>query len=129
MVEFQGQSFKQTARAFNDVIYSAHNFFETQPVKNASLFFVRHVVHNWSDADAVRILTQLRQAATPTTKLVVIEGIVPNVSRIAEANEIPGASPKTAVAPLLSNYGVARSNVYLLDVDVGRSLPLIWRST
>ncbi|KAJ7289387.1 O-methyltransferase [Mycena rebaudengoi] len=102
----------------NMVEFQAHNFFESQPVKNASLFLLRHIVHNWSDADVVRILTHLRHAATPTTKLVLVEGIVPNVSRILEVNEIPGASPQTAPAPLLPNYGVAGSKVYLYDMHM-----------
>jgi hypothetical protein len=39
------------------------------------------VIHDWNDRDAARILTAIRKAAAPGTKLLLIECIVPEDSK------------------------------------------------
>lgn len=55
----------------------AHDIFTPQPVKNASVFLVKEVLHDWPDAYSLRLLTHLRQAATPSTRLVLLEAVIP----------------------------------------------------
>ncbi|GAA5992296.1 hypothetical protein JCM5350_000803 [Sporobolomyces pararoseus] len=55
------------------VKFQAQNFFEPQQVKDASVFVLRAILHDWPDSESIQILNHLRDAATPTTKLVVIE--------------------------------------------------------
>ena len=38
------------------ITYMQHNFFDPQPVHDASAFFIRQCVHNWPDAECIRIL-------------------------------------------------------------------------
>ncbi|KAJ7804660.1 S-adenosyl-L-methionine-dependent methyltransferase [Mycena leptocephala] len=59
------------------VTFEGHDFFKPQPVHNASVFFLRYIVHNWSDPYARKILTHLRGAATRDTTLVVVDHILP----------------------------------------------------
>ncbi|KAK6974529.1 O-methyltransferase-domain-containing protein [Favolaschia claudopus] len=103
MVEFQGL-----------------DFFGPQPVKNASIFMVRYVLHDWNDARAAQLLRRLREAAQPTTQLVVIEKIVSLASSISSGEEeaIPGAARPSAPAPLLPNWGVASTEAYFYDMAV-----------
>lgn len=54
----------------------AHDFFTTQPVKNASVFILKHIIHNWPDAYASKILMRLREAAQKDTKLILIDNLV-----------------------------------------------------
>lgn len=99
-----------------------HDFFTPQPVKNASVFLVRYVVHDWSDERTLVIFKHLREAAQPTTKLVIIENII----RVAggaetedeEVKKIPGATRPTAQPPLLPNWGKAAGGVYYYDITV-----------
>ncbi|GAA6057243.1 hypothetical protein JCM3770_003819 [Rhodotorula araucariae] len=51
----------------------AHDFFTPQPVANADVFVLRFIIHDWSDAPATTILSHLAAAASPLTKLVLIE--------------------------------------------------------
>ncbi|KAJ7909834.1 O-methyltransferase [Mycena leptocephala] len=110
------------------VEFQAHNFLEPQPVKNAAAFLVRHVVHDWSDANVVIILTHLRAAALPSTKLVIIENITPSASggasTHAAVNAIPilGQPRKPASAPLLANFGMAGVPLYYYDLTVNNLL-------
>ncbi|KAJ7027376.1 O-methyltransferase [Mycena alexandri] len=97
---------------------------EPQPVKNASAFLLRNIVHNLSDADLVAMLTHLRTAALPTTRLVILEYIAVSASRGASphpyARHIPilGARRGNAPEPLLANYGVAGAPLYYYDLTV-----------
>jgi hypothetical protein len=47
----------------NDVFTTqAHDFFTPQPVKAARTYFLHSVLHDWGDADCLRILTNLKPA-------------------------------------------------------------------
>jgi hypothetical protein len=101
-------------------------------VKNAAAFLVRHVVHDWSDANVVIILTHLRAAALPSTKLVIIENITPSASggtsTNAAVNAIPilGQPRKAASAPLLPNFGMAGVPLYYYDLTVRFLFPRLF---
>ncbi|KAJ7457536.1 O-methyltransferase [Mycena galericulata] len=100
----------------------AHDFFEPQPVKDADVFMLRHVVHDWSDERTVKMLQRLRDVAKPTTQLVIIENIMPLVSGaesdIPRVKSIPGAIRSPAPSPLLPNYGVSSAQLYYYDITV-----------
>ncbi|MFT7582321.1 MAG: hypothetical protein ACI9MR_004003 [Myxococcota bacterium] len=42
----------------------------------ASWYVVRHVLHNWGDADATALLARVREAMAPGAKVLVIEGVL-----------------------------------------------------
>ncbi|KAJ6478630.1 O-methyltransferase [Mycena vitilis] len=101
----------------NLVEFQAHDFFKPQPVKDADCFMMRHITHDWDDEKTVHILRRLRDAAKPTTSLVLIEHIVPSVAEeSANIKAIPGAPRPTAPAPLLPNFGAASSAIYFRDL-------------
>ncbi|KAJ7309358.1 S-adenosyl-L-methionine-dependent methyltransferase [Mycena albidolilacea] len=103
---------------FGQVTFEGHDFFTPQPVHNASVFFLRYIVHNWSDPYVRKILTHLRGAATPDTTLVVVDHILPyacpqetlppDVATLSEALD-------TAAPPLLPNFGAANALGHSLD--------------
>ncbi|KAJ6604019.1 O-methyltransferase [Mycena sp. CBHHK59/15] len=106
------------------VEFQAHNFLEPQPVKDAAAFLVRHVVHDWSDANVIIMLKHLRDAALPTTKLVIIENILSVASggdsKNPKVNAIPidGVPRPGAAPPLLPNFGMAGVGLYYYDLTV-----------
>jgi hypothetical protein len=106
-----------------------HDFFTPQPLKDASVFLLRYILHDWPDELVVKILGHLRAAATPTTKLVIIEKIVPFASVedvvASKTKDIPGASRPTAESPLLPNWGAATADLYLYDLTVSEPA-LLW---
>ncbi|KAH7105014.1 S-adenosyl-L-methionine-dependent methyltransferase [Auriculariales sp. MPI-PUGE-AT-0066] len=104
------------------VTLAAHSFLEPQPVKDAAVFFLRNIMHNWPDAEATAILKHLRDAAVPATRLVLNDRIIPyatpstgNASGQA-VEKVPGVTLRAAPAPLLTNFGRASANVYGLDI-------------
>jgi ribosomal protein RSM22 (predicted rRNA methylase) len=51
------------------------NFFESVPASDA--YILKHIIHDWNDADAGRILTAIRKAAQPGAKLLLVEAVIP----------------------------------------------------
>lgn len=84
---------------------------------------MKHILHDWSAEWSIKILKQLRAAAQPNTKLVLLESIIPLACH-DPANEdgvdelIPGAKIAEAPAPLLPNYGEAKMMPYIADLGV-----------
>ncbi|KAJ7208208.1 S-adenosyl-L-methionine-dependent methyltransferase [Mycena pura] len=106
------------------VTFQGHDFFTPQPIKDAAVFLLRWIVHNWPDDRVVEFLQHLRASAQPTTRLVVIENVLsvacpPAASSDAEAERaIPGAARPKAPEPLLPNWGVGTAGAYYWDLIV-----------
>ncbi|KAM0793774.1 hypothetical protein ACM66B_001192 [Microbotryomycetes sp. NB124-2] len=58
----------------------AHDFFTPQPVKQAEVYFLRAIIHDWPDDEAKTILKHLADSAAPHTQLVVIEHVVTSLA-------------------------------------------------
>ena len=94
------------------VAIQKHDFFNPQPVKDAAVYFMRVVIHDWPDAKAKIILKQTRDAAAPSSKLVLLDSL--QNYTCAE----PG-KPKLAPEPLLANLGVAGAGFFTaLDIQM-----------
>ncbi|KLO13915.1 S-adenosyl-L-methionine-dependent methyltransferase [Schizopora paradoxa] len=89
------------------VTFQGHDFFAAQPVKNASVFFIKHVLHDWSDDSCLTILRALREAAGPDTKLVVMDKVLPYTCLDqGEGEDVPGYTKPKLPEPL-TNVGAA----------------------
>ncbi|KAJ6580434.1 O-methyltransferase [Mycena vulgaris] len=104
------------------VEFQVHDFFTPQPRKDAAVFLLRYIMHDWPDDKAAVILKHLRAVALPNARLVIVEKIVPFASAVdlggLKTQEIPGASRATAQAPLLPNWGAAAADIYLYDLTM-----------
>ncbi|KAF8581831.1 S-adenosyl-L-methionine-dependent methyltransferase [Ramaria rubella] len=101
------------------VQFQGHDFLDPQPCKEASVFLIRAVCHDWPDAFVVKILKHLRAVAKPGTKLVFGDHIIPYVCLDdTEASALPGAAKALAQPPLLANLGRASSIVYWVDLNM-----------
>lgn len=101
----------------------AHDFFNPQPVKDASVFLLKNVIHDWSDTYARRILLNLRNAAAPGTKLLLVESLIEyacrtHTSENSGSSPILGAAPLQAPEPLLANFGDINFMQYMTDISV-----------
>lgn len=60
------------------VEFQPYNFYDEQPVKGAACYYMRYIVHDWGNADGIRILTRVREAMKPGySKLLINEWVVP----------------------------------------------------
>lgn len=59
------------------ISFQAHDFFEEQPVKDADVYLLRLVLHDWSDKYATKIIKALVPALKPGAKVVVNDRVIP----------------------------------------------------
>ncbi|KAJ7496668.1 O-methyltransferase, partial [Mycena latifolia] len=118
------------------VSFQVHDFFGPQPIQNADIFMLRFICHDWSDPYTLKILKYLRDAAQNTTKLILIEHIIPFVcGEDGSYRHIPGAVPTSnPPKPLLANMGTVRMVPYLVDMQMmalfrgcERTFPHYWK--
>ncbi|KAF5372438.1 hypothetical protein D9757_009921 [Collybiopsis confluens] len=77
------------------------NFFESIPSADQDIYYLRNIVHNWPDADAAKILRNIRSVMGPRSRVLLHEYVLQNLNPAAKS--IMG--PETAPSPLLPNYG------------------------
>jgi len=107
------------ALASGRVKFEAHNFFDPQAIKNASIFMMRFVLHDWPLDDCRKILSLLRASAAPYTKLLLLEMVVPYATKsTGEFAHIPGGEIPDAPAPLLPNLGFVAGPIYMVDMQM-----------
>ncbi|EKG17245.1 O-methyltransferase family 2 [Macrophomina phaseolina MS6] len=64
----------------------AQDFFEEQPVKGARVYYLRRILHDWSDPSSVEILKRLADAMDPQhSRIVIAEQILPTKGVSAES--------------------------------------------
>jgi hypothetical protein len=59
------------------VTFQIYNFFTVKPVKNADVYFLCWILHDWSDKYAIRIIKALIPALQPGGKILTSEAIMP----------------------------------------------------
>ncbi len=105
----------------------AHDFVEPQPISGPSVFFMRMIMHDWSNDYCLKILSHLRSAAAPSTQLVIIDNIASYACPdTTSAQQTPGASTRLPPAPLLANKGEANVLAYLGDIQVNECCARFW---
>lgn len=101
------------------VTLMAHDFLGPQPVKDATVFLMRVVIHDWDDAKATVILKNLGKASTAETKLILVEQLIQPLCPVDQLTnvDVPGRGKDEMPAmraPLLSTAPAVMS--YLLDL-------------
>jgi len=107
-----------SALAGGMVTFQANSFFESQPVKGAAVYFMRSILHDWPDEKCVQILRILREAASPSSRVVVFDMLVPYACKydgpFAEAIGV-----QHAPYPLLPNLGLGAGGfVTMVDMQM-----------
>lgn len=52
------------------------DFFKSVPA-NADAYLLRHILHDWEDEDAIAILRKCREAMSPSSRILVLEMVIP----------------------------------------------------
>ncbi|KAH7048249.1 O-methyltransferase-domain-containing protein [Macrophomina phaseolina] len=66
------------------VTYQGHDFMEPQDVMDADIYLLRHVLHDWSDKYAAKILQKIVPAMKPGARILLNDAVLP------AAGELPG---------------------------------------
>lgn len=83
---------------------------------------MRMITHDWADSYCITILSHLRAAAGPHSRLIIVDAIVQYACEdTTVAKDIPGGleeEGRKAPEPLLPNWGHAALFRYLCDIQV-----------
>jgi len=91
-----------------------HDFMTPQPIKNAAVYFLRFIIHNWPDPEAKKILRNLRDAAGISSKLIIFDH---RAIYSCESLSYDPNSVQKAPYPLLANLGVGGAG-YATTLDI-----------
>ncbi|KAI0838918.1 S-adenosyl-L-methionine-dependent methyltransferase [Hypoxylon sp. FL0890] len=69
------------------VEFMAHDFLTEQPVRGADVYFLRWILHNWSDKYSIKILRNLIPALKPGAKIIVNDNVLPQPGTISKFQE------------------------------------------
>lgn len=98
-----------------------YNFFDEQPAKGAKAYYLRTVLHDWPDKQALRILARVREAMTPESFLLINEALVPETNR--------SLSSVVADLTMMTSYAAlerTQAQFEALLNDVGFELVNVW---
>ncbi|KAJ9497194.1 hypothetical protein LTR99_002013 [Exophiala xenobiotica] len=57
--------------------FMEHSFFNAQPVRGAAVYFLRMIMHDYSDEYALKILRPIVQSMSPHSKIVIMDQLMP----------------------------------------------------
>ena len=67
------------------ISFQPYDFFTPQPVKEADVYFLSHVLHDWSDEMALKILRQIVPAMKATSRILLLERVVAEFGEVSNA--------------------------------------------
>jgi demethylsterigmatocystin 6-O-methyltransferase len=65
------------APAVDGIEFQAHDFFTPQPIRGAKFYYFRHILHDWTDEDCVRILSNIAPVMGPESRILIDEVVLP----------------------------------------------------
>jgi hypothetical protein len=94
--------------------FKALDFFAESPIPNCNIYYLKNIIHDWPEAESIKILSGVRKAMAPYSRVLVQEYILQSANRVSDDE----AKYEQAPVPLLPNYGLGRIRQYYLDIDM-----------
>ncbi|KAL2821543.1 O-methyltransferase-domain-containing protein [Aspergillus granulosus] len=69
------------------IMYLPHSFLTPQPIPNAAVYFLRMILHDWPNEEAITILSQLVPALGKDSRILVMDSILPDPGSVPLAKE------------------------------------------
>jgi demethylsterigmatocystin 6-O-methyltransferase len=107
------------------------DFFQEQPVKGARAYYMRNILHDWPDAECIKILQNIKAAMAPESKLLIDEMVIPmkGAPRIAMQTDMVMLLACTAEErsegrwkELLSAAGFKIDEIYTYQEEISNSI-------
>ena len=87
----EGAEVPEDLREGERLSFMAHDFFEQQPVKDADVYLLRWILHDWSDEYATKIMRSLTPAMKQGARILVCDLCLPPPGALSPyAEQNPG---------------------------------------
>ncbi|KAF9254800.1 S-adenosyl-L-methionine-dependent methyltransferase [Marasmius fiardii PR-910] len=96
--------------------FVAGDFFEELPVRDYDIYYLRNIIHNWSDGDAVKILQTVRRAMGSSSKVLIHDYVMQPC--VKSSNPSERLALEMAPQPMLPNFGYGNYRLYLQDLTM-----------
>ncbi|KAL9530296.1 O-Methyltransferase [Sphaerulina musiva] len=98
-----------------------YDFFDPQPVKGAKAYYLRTVLHDWPNKQAVQILKRVREAMAPDSLLLINETILPDCN-------VALSSAQADLTMMVSFASLERTQEQFEEIleDAGFELSRVW---
>lgn len=90
------------AIAQQKVKFCSHDFFEPNPVKEADVYWLRYIMHDWSDGFCIQILASIKQSMGPRSRILICDQVMNTTLGSKEVTPAP--------LPLPANWVRMRPN-------------------
>lgn len=83
------------------VSFVAHDFFTKQLIEGADVYFLRKILHDWSDDYALKILQQIAPVMKPGSRILIAEAVAPSTGGhggVAAENSVPSSVNRIVTA-------------------------------
>lgn len=110
------------------VSFSAGDFLKGMDVHNQDIYYLRNILHNWSDADCRIILRNIRKAMgnNPNSRILIHDFVIEYGIPVKPDIETPGSHPigstgqtlMRAPYPMISNYGAGNAIMFSTGVTM-----------
>ncbi|KAH6858961.1 S-adenosyl-L-methionine-dependent methyltransferase [Alternaria rosae] len=90
------------APSVDGIEFQAHDFFTAQPIREAKFYYLRHILHDWTDEDCVRILSNIVPAMGSESRILIDEVVLPET-------KVPWQVAMMDIAMMASLGGIERS--------------------
>ncbi|KAG1813517.1 S-adenosyl-L-methionine-dependent methyltransferase [Suillus subaureus] len=91
------------------------NFLEDAPVVGKDVYYLRNIIHNWQDRDAMTILRNIRKAMGPNSRVLIHDCVL---LRTVREPEFGTDGLSTAPEPMLPNFGAGTHRSYQMDMTM-----------
>ncbi|KAJ8073210.1 hypothetical protein PM082_020079 [Marasmius tenuissimus] len=94
------------------------NFLQQTPVAGQDVYYMKHIIHDWPDAEAITILRNVANAMKLQSRLLIHDFVLKHVfSDTSPANKT-AVGLEQAPFPLLPNYGTGNIRHYNQDINM-----------
>ncbi|KAG1864887.1 S-adenosyl-L-methionine-dependent methyltransferase [Suillus subluteus] len=91
------------------------NFLEDAPVVGKDVYYLRHILHNWPDAEATTILRNIRKAMRPNSRVLIHDCVI---FHTLQRPSVGTNGLNVAPEPMLPNFGAGSHNTYQTDLTM-----------
>ncbi|KAG2039979.1 S-adenosyl-L-methionine-dependent methyltransferase [Suillus americanus] len=93
-----------------------NNFLEDIPAAGKDVYYLRHIIHDWRDAEATTILRNIRKAMGPNSVVLIHDCVLFHTFQEPGVGTTDGLS--IAPKPMLPNFGAGSHGVYQIDLTM-----------